>query len=70
MTVDKEDEYKIEKSFKKNKMAGIETYHKKRKESMMSFMYDDRFAIVVSSKQLDRDTVWKAIELLNLENLN
>ena len=34
MTVDREDDYKIEKSFKKNKMAGIETYHKKRKESL------------------------------------
>jgi|GEM_PF-6321386 len=69
MKVDREDEYKLEKSFKKGELGGIETYHKRAKECMISSMYDDRFAIVISTKQLERETVWDAIETLPFDNL-
>ena len=69
MKVDRDDEYKLEKSFKKGELGGIETYHKRAKECMISSMYDDRFAIVISTKQLERETVWDAIETLPFDNL-
>ncbi len=69
MKVNREDDYKLEKSFKKGELGGIETYHKNAKESKISGMYADRFAIVISTKQLERETVWNAIENLPLENL-
>jgi len=69
MKVDKEDDYKLEKSFKNGKLGGIETYHKRAKECMISGMYQDRFAIVISSKKLERETVWDAIDTFNFNNL-
>lgn len=69
MKVDKEDDYKLEKSFKNGELGGIETYHKRAKECMISSMYADRFAIVISSKKLERETVWDAIEKLPLDKL-
>ena len=69
MKVDREDDYKLETSFKNGKLGGIETFHKKSKESMISGMYGDRFAIVISSKHMERDMVWSAIEKLPFNNL-
>lgn len=69
MKVDREDDYKLEKSFKKGEFGGIETYHKRAKECMISSMYEDRFAIVISSEKLERETVWDAIGKLPFDKL-
>lgn len=69
MTVDNENDYKIEKSFNKNGMMGIETYHKDKKHTNISFLFEDRFAFHIMAYETDRSEVWKAIEMLKLSEL-
>lgn len=67
--VDKVDDYKLEKSFIKGKLRGIEVYHKRVKECVISSIYDDRYAIVISSKQLESMMVRNAIEELPFDKI-
>ncbi|CAM1347154.1 hypothetical protein [Tenacibaculum crassostreae] len=69
MKVDNESAYKIEKSFTKNGMMGVETFHKDRKFSDISFLYRDRLALNIKAYETDREMVWKAIEDLKLKKL-
>lgn len=69
MKVDNENDYKIEKSFNKDGMMGIETFHKDRKFSDISFLYKDRLALNIKVYETDREMVWKAIEDLKLKKL-
>lgn len=69
MTINSENDYKIEQSFNKNGMIGIEIFEKNRKYSNISFLFKDRLGFNVLAYEMDRESVWKAIEELNINKL-
>lgn len=69
MTVDNENDYKIEKSFNKRGMEGIEAYDKNRQYSDISFLYNDRFGVNIKAYNMNRESVWESINNLKFDEL-
>lgn len=69
MDMEEETEHKHTKSVTVNGIRAQQTFHKKRNETALQFVFEKRFGVMVNGVQLDPDETWKMVEKLDLEEL-
>jgi len=69
MDVEEEDEYKHLKTVSHNGIKAQQTYYKQRNDTKIEFLYNKRFGIMVSTKEMNPEQTWDLIEKFDLNNL-
>lgn len=70
MEVEEEDEHKHLQTVEKKGFKARQLYYKKRNNTEVQFVYDDRFAIKVNATNMDVDKTWALLDDLNLKKLS
>jgi len=69
MDMEQEDENKHTKSVTVGDVRAQQTFHKKRNETALQFVVDNRFGVMVNGVKMNPEKTWKFVEELNLNNL-
>ncbi len=67
--MEEENENKHQKTVTVNGTKAMQTYHKKRFETALQFVYDNRFGVMVNGMQMEPEETWSMVEKLNLKQL-
>ncbi|NNE76739.1 MAG: hypothetical protein HKN31_06660 [Pricia sp.] len=70
MDMEEENEYKHSKSLEVKGIKAQQTFHKKRNETALQFVYKKRFGIMVNSVKMNPEETWAMLEKLDLDRLN
>jgi len=70
MDMEQEDENKHVRTVTVNGIKAQQTYHKKREDTDIQFVYNDRFGVMVTGKDLQPEKTWELIDKINLGKLN
>ncbi len=70
MEMEEENENKHQKTVTVNGTKAMQTYHKKRFETALQFVYDNRFGVMVNGIQMEPAETWSMVEQLNLKQLS
>tara|TARA_R110002072_G_scaffold260722_13_gene419317 strand:- start:5280 stop:5882 length:603 start_codon:yes stop_codon:yes gene_type:complete len=69
MDFEEETESKTRKTVKKNGVKAIEEYDKRRNQSVIQFMQDNRFYIKATGTNMEMDELWDLIDEMNADDL-
>ncbi|MFH4968063.1 hypothetical protein V8G61_07645 [Gaetbulibacter sp. M240] len=69
MEMEEESESRHIKTVTVNDIRAKQTYHKKRDDTDLQFVYKDRLIVMVNAKDMDPEATWNLIEKLNLNQL-
>lgn len=69
MDFEEETESKTRKTVKKNGVKAIEEYDKRRNQSVIQFMQDNRFYIKATGTNMEIDELWDLIDEMNADDL-
>ena len=69
MDFEEETESKTRKTVKKNGVKAIEEYDKRRKQSVIQFMQDNRFYIKATGTNMEMDELWDLIDEMDADDL-
>lgn len=69
MDMEEEDEYKHTKTLEKNGVKAHQTFHKIRNETVLRFVYGERFGVNVNGVKMDPEEAWDYVEELDLKEL-
>ena len=69
MDFEEETESKTRKTVKKNGVKAIEEYDKRRNQSVIQFMQDNRFYIKATGTNMEMDELWDLIDDMNADDL-
>lgn len=69
MDMEEENEHKHTIVVTVMSIRAQQTFHKKRNETALRFVYDKRFGVLVSGVNLDPDETWAMVEKLDLKKL-
>ncbi|MEX0996797.1 MAG: hypothetical protein WDZ45_07100 [Flavobacteriaceae bacterium] len=69
MDFEEESETKTRKTVTKNGVKAIEEYDKRRNQSVIQFMQDNRFYIKATGTNMEMDELWDLIDKMNAEDL-
>lgn len=69
MDFEEETESKTRKTVKKNGVKAIEEYNKRRNQSVIQFMQDNRFYIKATGTNMEMDELWDLIDDMNADDL-
>ena len=69
LEMEMEDESKHQQTVTFDGIKAQQTYFKKRNNTQLIFMYDERFLVTINSTDLDIEATWNLIEKLELEDL-
>lgn len=70
MDMEQEDENKHTKSVTVSDLRAQQTFHKKRNETALQFVFENRFGVMINAVNLDPDETWEMVEKLQLSDLN
>ncbi len=69
MDFEEETESKTRKTVKKNGVKAIEEYDKRRNQSVIQFMQDNRFYIKATGENMEMKELWDLIEDIEIDEL-
>lgn len=69
MDFEEEDEFKSRKTVTKNGVKAIEEYNKRKNQSVIQLMQDNRFYIKATGTNMEMDELWDLIEEMDADNL-
>ncbi len=69
MDFEEETESKTRKTVKKNGVKAIEEYDKRRNQSVIQFMQDNRFYIKATGTNMEMDELWDLIDEMDADDL-
>jgi len=69
MDMEQEDENKHVKAVTVGDIRAQQTFHKKRNETALQFVVDNRFGVMINGVKMNPDETWKMVEKLNLNSL-
>lgn len=69
MDMEQEDEYKHIKAVEVDGIRAQQTFHKKRNETALQFVVDNRFGVMVNGVNMDPGQTWGIVEELDLNEL-
>lgn len=69
MDMEQEDEWKHTQSIEHDGILAQQTFHKKKNETAVQFVYENRFGVIISGQNLNPDETWRMIEKLDLRDL-
>ncbi len=69
LDMEEENENKHQKTVTINGIKAMQTYHKKRFETGLQFVHDDRFGVMINGIQMQPEETWAMVEKLNLKKL-
>lgn len=70
MDFEEETESKTRKTVKKKGVKAIEEYDKRRNQSVIQFMQDNRFYIKATGTNMEMDELWDLIEEMDVDDLS
>ncbi len=70
MDMEQEDESKHLKTVTVNSIRAQQTYYKKRDDTQIQFVYNDRFGVIVNSKDMNPEATWALIDKIGLDKLS
>lgn len=69
MDIEEENEYRHSKGVEVNGIKARQTFHKKRSETALQFVYKKRFGIIINGVKMNPEETWTMLEELDLEDL-
>lgn len=69
MEMEEENEYKHAMGIEVNGIQARQTFHKKRHETGLQFVYGKRFGVMVNGVKMNPEETWAMLEKLDLEKL-
>ncbi|WGK63880.1 hypothetical protein [Croceiramulus getboli] len=69
MDIEEETESKHRKSVEWDGVKALQTYHKKRNDTTLQFIYDERFMVTVNAKDMSVEETWDLVEQIDLDEL-
>lgn len=69
MDMEQEDENKHTKAVTVGDIRAQQTFYKKRNETALQFVVNNRFGVMVNGVKMNPDETWKMVEKLNLGDL-
>lgn len=70
MDMEEETEHKHTLSVNVDGIRAQQTFHKKRNETALQFVFERRFGVMVNSIRMNPNETWKMVEKLDLAELN